>query len=91
MVYITHQPHCIAAAAIYLAARECSVRLPEGWWDVFDVEREELGFLVAALKGVSEFVEGQVKVWRGRNIPWDVESLQNELDRRQLLEDEMEE
>lgn len=61
VVYLTHPPNMLATAAIYLAARENGASLPSGikvgkdefgWWDVFDCEREELGFLVVALKGV---------------------------------------
>lgn len=49
MLYLTHQPNALAVAAIYLAAREEGVNLPSmEWWEVFDVEREELGFLVVA-------------------------------------------
>jgi hypothetical protein len=49
MLYLTHQPNALAVAAIYLAAREEGVTLPSvEWWEVFDVEREELGFLVVA-------------------------------------------
>lgn len=49
MLYLTHQPNALAVAAIYLAAREEGVKLPSlEWWEVFDVEREELGFLVVA-------------------------------------------
>ncbi|KAH7386555.1 cyclin-like protein, partial [Cadophora sp. MPI-SDFR-AT-0126] len=53
LLYLTHQPAALATAAIYLAARELGVRLPEGsWWEVFDCEREELGFLVVGLGSV---------------------------------------
>jgi hypothetical protein len=36
------------------------VGLPEvEWWEVFDVGREELGFLVVAIKSTGRFVEEQ--------------------------------
>lgn len=68
------------------------MKLPGGWWEVFDVEREELGFLVVGMKGVGEFVEGQVKMWRGRSegIPWDLEGLEMQLERRRVIEEAME-
>ena len=45
MLYLTHQPCTLATAAIYLAARDKGVKLPDvEWWEVFDCEREELGF-----------------------------------------------
>lgn len=92
LLYLTHQPNALAVAAVYLAARECEVKLPGGWWEVFDVEREELGFLVVGMKGVVEFVEGQVKVWRGRaeGIPWGLEQLEMQLERRRVMEEAME-
>ncbi|KFY56286.1 hypothetical protein V496_06731 [Pseudogymnoascus sp. VKM F-4515 (FW-2607)] len=56
MLYLTHQPNALAVAAIYLAAREEGVNLPSvEWWEVFDVEREELGFLVVAFLSMQGF------------------------------------
>ncbi|RMZ10594.1 hypothetical protein D0862_03215 [Hortaea werneckii] len=56
LLYLTHQPSAIATAAIYLAAREVDAKLPEvEWWEVFDVDREELGFLVVALLSLEGF------------------------------------
>lgn len=53
MLYLTHQPNALAVASIYLAAREEGVSLPSvEWWEVFDVEREELGFLVVAFLSI---------------------------------------
>lgn len=88
LVYLTHQPHSLAVAALYLAARMGSegdgdaVKLPEGWWEIFDVEREELGFLVAVMKGVGTFMQGQVARWKttaGKGVPWDLDALEEEL------------
>ncbi|ODA77988.1 hypothetical protein RJ55_06591 [Drechmeria coniospora] len=53
MLYLTHQPHALAVAAIYNAARDLGAKLPEcAWWEVFDVDREELGFLVVAMRSL---------------------------------------
>ena len=53
MVYVTSQPPALAAAAVYAAARDAGAKMPEcEWWEVFDVEREELGFLVVAMRSV---------------------------------------
>lgn len=53
MLYITHQPHALATAAIYNAARDLGAKMPEHeWWEVFDIDREELGFLVVAMRSV---------------------------------------
>ncbi|KAF4126586.1 Cyclin domain-containing protein [Geosmithia morbida] len=53
MLYLTHQPHALATAAVYCAARDLSAKMPQcPWWEVFDVDREELGFLVVALRSV---------------------------------------
>lgn len=65
-LYLTHQPPALATAAIYLAAREEEVNLPDvEWWEVFDVDREELGFLVVALTSVEGFAV-QEKRFGGR-------------------------
>lgn len=61
MLYLTHQPHALATAAIYNAARDMGVSMPESaWWEVFDVDREELGFLVVGMRSL----EGWIKTRR---------------------------
>jgi hypothetical protein len=63
-LYLTHQPCALATAACYLAAREEGVKLPEcEWWEVFDTEREELGFLVVAMRSLEGVVEREVRRW----------------------------
>ena len=53
LLYLTHQPHALAVAAAYAAARDAAAKMPEcSWWEVFDVDREELGFLVVAMRSV---------------------------------------
>ncbi|EGX49465.1 hypothetical protein AOL_s00078g498 [Orbilia oligospora ATCC 24927] len=61
-VYLTHHPHELAVAGIYLAARDHGVKLPERWWEVWDVERETLGFLVVVLRG-GTYGNDAKKVW----------------------------
>ncbi|KAE9370976.1 hypothetical protein N431DRAFT_546659 [Stipitochalara longipes BDJ] len=70
MLYLTHQPNALATAAVYLAAREEGVKLPESeWWTVFDVEREELGFLCVGMGSLLGFVEKEEQRWgEGRGI-----------------------
>jgi hypothetical protein len=64
MLYLTHQPNALATAAVYLSAREEGVRLPDvAWWEVFDVEREALGFLVVGMGSLEGFVESERKRW----------------------------
>ncbi|KAK4130569.1 hypothetical protein BT67DRAFT_390871 [Trichocladium antarcticum] len=53
MLYLTHQPNALAVAAVYNAARDVGAKMPEcEWWEVFDVEREELGFLVVGMRSL---------------------------------------
>ncbi|KHN94221.1 cyclin [Metarhizium album ARSEF 1941] len=53
MLYLTHQPNALATAAIYNAARDVGAKMPDcEWWEVFDVDREELGFLVVGMRSV---------------------------------------
>ena len=69
MLYLTHQPAALATAAIYLAAREEGVKLPEvEWWEVFDCEREELGFLVVGMGSLGALVEREAKRWEGAGM-----------------------
>lgn len=86
-LYLTHQPPALATAAIYLAAREEQVNLPDvEWWEVFDVDREELGFLVVALTSVEGFAVQEREVWGKRKVPLTVADLQSEIERRKMLE-----
>jgi hypothetical protein len=67
-VFLTHQPPSLAVAAVYLAAREVGVRLPQcEWWEVFDVEREELGFLCLVMGSLEGWVRNENEVW-GREV-----------------------
>ncbi|CAK7199745.1 hypothetical protein SEUCBS139899_002428 [Sporothrix eucalyptigena] len=58
LLYVTHQPHELAVAALYNAARDIGASLPDAagpWWEVFDVDRETLGFLAVALRSVASW------------------------------------
>ena len=60
LLYLTHQPNSLAAGAIYLAARELGVKLVgQNWWEVFDVDREDLGFLVLSFGSMAKFAKAQ--------------------------------
>ena len=69
-LYLTHQPNVLATAAIYLAAREVGVKLVEGtnWWEVFDVDREGLGFCVMAMGSLKGFAEAEKEKWKSGSI-----------------------
>lgn len=80
LLYLTHQPSALATAAIYLASREVGVKLPEvEWWEVFDVDREELGFLVVAMQSIHGFAAEQRRLWKDRNVPLTVKGMEEEL------------
>ncbi|CAJ2513641.1 Uu.00g017600.m01.CDS01 [Anthostomella pinea] len=60
LLYLTHQPHAIAVAAVYNVARDAKAKMPEcAWWEVFDVDREELGFLVVAMRSLEGWARRQ--------------------------------
>nr|POF04083.1 putative cyclin-l1-like protein [Quercus suber] len=81
LLYLTHQPHALATAAIYLAAKEVEIKLPETeWWEVFDVDREELGFLVVAMQSVEGFAAEEAKVWSKKMVPLTVKEIQAEME-----------
>jgi hypothetical protein len=80
LLYLTHQPSSLATAAIYLAAREVGVKLPgEQWWEVFDTDREELGFLVVAMKSMDGFVRREKEKWTNRKLPLTLDIFEKEI------------
>lgn len=86
LLYLTHQPPCLATAAIYLAAREVGVKLPDNeWWEVFDTDREELGFLVVGLMSMEGFVAEEKAKWEKRKVPITVDDVEAEMERRKIL------
>ena len=87
LLYLTHQPSALATAAIYLAARETNVKLPEvEWWEVFDVDREELGFLVVAFRSLGGFALDEKHKWRRRKVPLTLEELRDEREQQRMVE-----
>lgn len=88
ILYVTHQPNALAVAAIYLAAREEGVKLVDSeWWEVFDVDREELGFLVVGIRSTEGFVRSETELWKNRAIPMVVEEVEAEIERRRMMEE----
>ena len=80
MLYLTHQPTTLAVAAIYLAAREVGTKLSGiEWWEVFDVEREELGFLIVGLRSCEGWAREEKVKWAERRCPLTVEGVESEL------------
>jgi cyclin L len=83
LLYLTHQPPALATAAIYLAAKEVGVKLPDvEWWEIFDTDREELGFLVVGLLSVKSFSAEEKRRWVDRKVPLTVETIQAEVESR---------
>lgn len=82
-LYLTHQPPALATAAIYLAARETGIKMPEvEWWEVFDTDREELGFLCVGMLSCEPFARRESELWEGRKVPMTVEELEAEMKKR---------
>ncbi|KAK2744951.1 hypothetical protein FQN57_004081 [Myotisia sp. PD_48] len=83
LLYLTHQPNALSVSAIYLAAREVEVKLVDNeWWEVFDVDREELGFLVVAMRSMAGFASAEEENWKGKVVPMTVSAVESELSRR---------
>ncbi|KAI9929920.1 hypothetical protein ASPWEDRAFT_102379 [Aspergillus wentii DTO 134E9] len=88
LLYVTHQPNALAVSAIYLASREEGVKLVDGdWWEVFDVDREELGFLVVAMKSMEGFARAEMEKWKMRTVPMSVDEVEAEIERRRMMEE----
>ena len=83
LLYLTHQPPALAVAAVYLAAREVGVKLPGNqWWEVFDADREELGFLVVGLGSCESWIQQEKEKWPKEKCPLTVEEVETEMKRR---------
>ncbi|KAJ8114187.1 hypothetical protein OPT61_g3878 [Boeremia exigua] len=83
LLYLTHQPTSLATAAIYLAARQAGIKLPDTeWWEAFDTDREELGFLCVGFLSVEGFAEKEREKWAGRRVPLTVEEVDAEIESR---------
>ena len=60
LLHLTHAPCALAVAAVYNAARDVGAKMPEcAWWEVFDVDREALGFLVVGMRSLEGWVARQ--------------------------------
>lgn len=57
------------------------------WWEVFDVDREELGFLVVGMKSTEGFMRAEVSRWKSRAIPMVVDEVDAEIERRRMMEE----
>ena len=89
LLYLTHHPNVLAVAAIYLAAGEVGVRLTRvDWWEVFDVGREELGFLVVGLGSVEGWVRQEKQKWGEKGCPMTWTEVQRKLQEQSRKEDE---
>lgn len=89
LLYLTHQPPALAVAAIYLAAKDEKLKLPEDeWWEVFDCEREELGFLVVGMLSLENFAQEERKKWSNRTVPLILQDVEKELNSRYAKSDE---
>ncbi|XRM46951.1 hypothetical protein ABZX51_009967 [Aspergillus tubingensis] len=88
LLYVTHQPNALAVASIYLASREVGVKLVDGdWWEVFDVDREDLGFLVVGMRSMEGFARAEMEKWKGLRVPMTVDELEGEIERRRMMEE----
>ncbi|KAK3068637.1 hypothetical protein LTR53_013638 [Teratosphaeriaceae sp. CCFEE 6253] len=87
LLYLTHQPCALATASIYLAARETGIIMPDvEWWEVFDVDREELGFLVVALRSAKGFAAEERQRWQKKSVPLTTDELRSTIERQRMLE-----
>jgi len=82
-LYLTHQPPVLATASIYLAARETGIKMPEcEWWEVFDTDREVLGFLCVGMLSLEGFAAEEKRKWASRKVPMSVDGVEKEMKRR---------
>ena len=87
LLNLTHQPNALAVSAIYLAAREVGVRLSkEEWWEVFDVDREELGFLAVGMLSCEGWIRAERGKWREGGYPLTIVDLEGEIQKGGAVE-----
>jgi len=64
------------------------VKLVDGeWWEVFDVDREELGFLVVGMSSMENFAKGEKDKWKGRVVPMTVDAVEAALEKSRMMEE----
>ena len=87
IVYLTHQPPVLATAAIYLSAKETNVKLPEDdWWEVFDTDREDLGFLMVAMTSMESFANEEKNKWGKQKVPLTAKDVEDEFARQKTAD-----
>lgn len=65
------------------------VKLPEDeWWEIFDCEREDLGFLVVAMLSMPAWAQEEAKKWEQIEVPMTVAEVEQELKREDGAMDE---
>ena len=52
----------------------------EEWWTVFDVDREELGFLVVAMGSIGGWVKAEEEKWVEKMCPLTIEEVEEVLE-----------
>ena len=57
-------------------SREVGFKLPEmSWWEIFDTDREELGFLVASMTSMEAFTSHEEQAWADKIPPMTIEKV----------------
>ncbi|GAO48061.1 cyclin-like protein [Saitoella complicata NRRL Y-17804] len=87
-----HDPAALACGSIWLVCRGGAggkggekVKLPPGWWELFDVENEDLGHVVASIEAMYAWVESEKDTFAA--MPWDTEGLRRLLTARDGLKE----
>ena len=55
------------------------------WWEVFDVDREELGFLVVGMRSTEGFIRAERERWSNKMIPMVKDEVDAEIERRRMM------
>lgn len=56
------------------------------WWEVFDVDREDLGFLVVAMGSMEGFAKSEHEKWQKKSIPMTVAAVEEEVEVRRMMD-----
>ncbi|KAG5519087.1 hypothetical protein PMAC_002173 [Pneumocystis sp. 'macacae'] len=70
---------CIAVGCIYVAANEAGIRFPDRWWQVFDVDEEDIIYIATCVKSFYIEEKERKKHEQERRTPIELDELEEYL------------
>ncbi|KAG5439026.1 hypothetical protein PCANB_002358 [Pneumocystis canis] len=74
----------IAVGCIFIVTRDEKIELPSAWWEIFDIEIEDIEYIAACIKSFYiQEEERKNKETQGNLIPIELDELENYLNQKQ--------